>query len=100
MTPRDIAGRPAEPLSLPIFSRLAPALPAELIAARIEAATAPDDVVIDLFGRGGWVARAALDSQRKAVSLESSALDRLLAEVVLRNTLAPATARTAIAPAA
>ena len=29
MTPRDIAGRPAEPLSLPIFARLAPALPAD-----------------------------------------------------------------------
>ncbi len=84
MTPRDIAGRPAEPLSLPIFGRLAPALPSELLAARIEAATAADDVVIDLFGRGGWVARAALALGRRAVSVETSPLTRLLADVVVR----------------
>ncbi len=84
MTSRDIAGRPAEPLSLPIFARLAPALPAELIAARIEAATAPDDVVVDLFGRGGWVARTALALGRRAVSIETSPLSRLLADVVVR----------------
>ena len=36
------------------------------------------------FGRGGWVARAAVDRQRRAVSLESSPLTRMLAEVVLR----------------
>ncbi len=84
MTSRDIAGRPAEPLSLPIFARLAPAPPVELIAARIEAATAPDDVVIDLFGRGGWVARTALALGRRAVSIETSPLTRLLADVVVR----------------
>jgi hypothetical protein len=84
MTPRDIAGRPAEPLSLPIFARLAPAPPAELIAARIEAATAPDDVVVDLFGRGGWVARTALALGRRAVSVETSPLSRLMADVVVR----------------
>ena len=84
MTSRDIAGRPAEPLSLPIFARLAPALPAELIAARIEAASAPDDVVVDLFGRGGWVARTALALGRRAVSIETSPLSRLLADVVVR----------------
>ena len=38
----------------------------------------------DLFGRGGWVARLAVDRQRRAVSLESSPLTRMLAEVVLR----------------
>ena len=42
------------------------------------------DVVADLFGRGGWVARAAVDRQRRAVSLESTPLTRMLAEVVLR----------------
>ncbi len=84
MTHRDIAGQPAEPLSLPIFARLAPALPAELIAARIEAATAPDDVVVDLFGRGGWVARTAVALGRRAVSIETSPLSRLLADVVVR----------------
>ncbi len=84
MTPRDIAGRPAEPLSLPLFSRLAPALPSDLLAARLEAATAPDDVVVDLFGRGGWVARAALALGRRAISIETSPLTRLLADVVVR----------------
>ena len=84
MTSRDIAGRPAEPLSLPIFARLAPALPSDLVAARIEAATALDDVVIDVFGRGGWVARAALALGRRAVSIETSPLTRLLADVVVR----------------
>ncbi len=38
----------------------------------------------DLFGRGGWVARAALDRQRQAITLESNPLTRMLAEVVLR----------------
>jgi len=70
--------------SLPFFERLAPPPPPGLIAARIDAATAPGDVVLDLAGRGGWVARAAVDRQRRAVSLESSPLTRLLAELVLR----------------
>jgi hypothetical protein len=84
MTPRDIAGRPPEPLALPIFSRLAPAPPPELLAARIEAATTVDDVVVDVFGRGGWVARSALALGRRAVSIETSPLTRLLADVVVR----------------
>ncbi len=84
MTPREIAGRPARPLALPIFERLAPALPPELLAAHVEAASAPDDVVIDLFGRGGWVARTALALGRRAVSIETSPLSRLLADVVVR----------------
>ena len=54
------------------------------MAARIDLHTGPGDVVADLFGRGGWVARAAVDRQRRAVSLESSPLTRMLAEVVLR----------------
>ena len=70
--------------SLPAYERFAPPPPPALVAARLEASSSPGDIVLDLFGRGGWVARAAIDSQRKAVSLESSALDRLLAEVVLR----------------
>ena len=75
----------AEPgFSLPAYERFAPPPPPALVTARLEAASAPGDIVLDLFGRGGWVARAAIDSQRKAVSLESSALDRLLAEIVLR----------------
>ncbi|HEU4672072.1 MAG TPA: hypothetical protein VFS32_04170 [Candidatus Limnocylindrales bacterium] len=69
---------------LPVFERLAPAPPAAFVAGRIEALTAPGDVVVDLHGRGGWVARAAIDRQRRALSIESSPLARLLAELVLR----------------
>jgi hypothetical protein len=70
--------------SLPVFDRLAPAPPPAVVTARIEQHTGPGDVVADLFGRGGWVGRAAVDRQRRAVSLESSPLTRMLAEVVLR----------------
>ena len=55
--------------SLPAYERFAPPPPPALVAARLEAATAPGDIVLDLFGRGGWVARSAIDHQRKAVSL-------------------------------
>ena len=70
--------------SLPIFDRIAPAPSPALIAARIEQHSGPGDVVADLFGRGAWVARTAVDLQRRGVSLESSPLTRMLAEV-LRN---------------
>lgn len=75
----------AEPgFSLPAWERLLPPPPPSLIAARLEAASSPGDIVLDPFGRGGWIARAAIDHQRRALSLEATALDRLLAEVVLR----------------
>jgi hypothetical protein len=75
----------AEPgIVLPFWEHLAPPPPPSLITARIEAASAPGDIVLDPFGRGGWIARAAIDSQRRAITLESTPLDRLLAEVVLR----------------
>jgi hypothetical protein len=75
----------AEPgFSLPAFERFAPPPPPALVAARIDAASAPGDIVLDLFGRGGWVARSAIDRQRKGVSFETTPLDRLLAEIVLR----------------
>ena len=75
----------AEPgFSLPFFDRLAPPPPPGLVAARIESRTKPGDIVLDLAGRGGWVGRAAVDRQRRAVSLESTPLTRLLAELVLR----------------
>jgi hypothetical protein len=75
----------AEPgFSLPAFERFAPPPPPALVAARLEASSQPGEIVLDLFGRGGWVARAAIDTQRKGISLESSALERLLAEIVLR----------------
>ncbi|MCJ7712613.1 MAG: hypothetical protein MUQ32_17475, partial [Chloroflexi bacterium] len=75
----------AEPgFSLPAFERAAPPPPPALLTARLDAGSVPGDIVLDPFGRGGWVARAAIDRQRKAVSMETGALDRLLAEVVLR----------------
>jgi hypothetical protein len=75
----------AEPgFTLPFFERLAPPPPPALVEARIETLAKPGDVVLDLAGRGGWVARAAVDRQRRAASLESTPLTRLLAELVLR----------------
>ncbi|MGZ9159544.1 MAG: hypothetical protein ACXW4T_00145 [Candidatus Limnocylindrales bacterium] len=77
-TRADIGG------SLPIFDRLAPVPDAAALAAHIEDHSGPGDIVADLAGRGGWVARAALDRQRRAISIESNPLTRMLAEVVLR----------------
>ena len=70
--------------SLPVFSRLAPSAPTAELVAQIEAWTKPGEVVLDLNGRGGWVARAAVAGQRRAADLESLSLTRLLADVVLR----------------
>jgi hypothetical protein len=70
--------------TLPAFERLAePASAAEFVAA-IEACTKPGEVVLDLNGRGGWVARAAIAEQRRAADFEMWPLTRLLADVVLR----------------
>ena len=80
----DLAPHGEPGFSLPAFARLAPPAPPEEVATRIEADSRPGDVVVDLFGRGGWIARAAIDRQRRACSFESSPLTRLLAEVVLR----------------
>ena len=52
--------------ALPAFDRLAPPPSPDLMGSLIEAQSRPGDVVVDLFARGGWVARAALDRQRKA----------------------------------
>ncbi|HXG40178.1 MAG TPA: hypothetical protein VNJ28_04475, partial [Candidatus Limnocylindrales bacterium] len=84
MVGRPFLGRVEPGPSLGLFDRLAPPPPHDLIVSRIEAHSAPGDVVLDLHGRGGWVARAAIDRQRRAVTIESSPLSRLLAEVVLR----------------
>jgi hypothetical protein len=84
MVGRAILSRAEPGFTLPVFERLAPPPPPELIAARIEAGSAPGDVVADLHGRGGWVARAAIDRQRRGLTFESNPLTRLLAEVVLR----------------
>jgi hypothetical protein len=70
--------------ALPVLDRLAPAPAADHVVAFIDAHTGPGDIVVDPFGRGGWIARAGLDRQRRVASLESSPLTRMLAEVVLR----------------
>ena len=75
----------AEPgFTLPAYERLSPPPPPELVHARLEANSAPGDIVADLHGRGGWIARAAIDRQRRGFSVETGPLTRLLAEVVLR----------------
>jgi hypothetical protein len=84
MAARALLGRTEAGPTLPAFERLAPPPPPDLVADRLEALTAPGDVVVDLHGRGGWIARAAVDRQRRAVSLEGSPLTRLLSEIVLR----------------
>ncbi|MEX1172250.1 MAG: hypothetical protein WEG56_06525 [Chloroflexota bacterium] len=84
MTGRAARQRIDPGAALPAFDRIAPPPPVAQLIARIDAHTGPGDVVADLAGRGGWVARAALDRQRRAVSIESSPLTRVLAEVVLR----------------
>ncbi|HEX2626781.1 MAG TPA: hypothetical protein VHL56_07720 [Candidatus Limnocylindrales bacterium] len=84
MVGRLLVSRAEPGFTLPAFERLAPPPARELLDARIDAASEPGDVVADLFGRGGWVARAAIDRNRRGFSLESSPLTRLLAEVVLR----------------
>ena len=84
MTGRATSQRIEPGLSLPAFERIATPPPGALLAARIDAHTSPGDVVADLAGRGGWVARAALDRQRRAVSIETTPLNRMLAEIVLR----------------
>src|SRR3989337_1626226 len=70
--------------SLPSLDRFAPPPPMNLVVAEIEARSSPGDVVIDLHGRGGWIARAAIGRLRRAYVHESTALTRLAAEVVLR----------------
>ncbi len=84
MAGRLLLSRAAPGFTLPVFERLAPPPPPELLAARIEAHSNPGDIVADLHGRGAWIARAAIDRQRRGFSLESSPLTRLLAELVLR----------------
>jgi hypothetical protein len=69
---------------LPAFERLAAPAPSEDLVAQIEAWTKPGDAVLDIDGRGGWVARAAIAEQRLVADFETWPLTRLLAEVVLR----------------
>jgi hypothetical protein len=81
---RLLLSRAETGFTLPAFERLAPPPPPEFVLARLEANSDPGDIVADLHGRGAWIARTAIDRQRRAFSLESGPLTRLLAEVVLR----------------
>jgi hypothetical protein len=76
--------RPQPAPTLAIFERLAPPPPENVIAAELASRTTPGDVVIDLHGRGGWVARSGIGALRRIYDCESSGLTLLLAEVVLR----------------
>jgi hypothetical protein len=71
-------------LSLPIVDRLAPPPARSVVLARIERHTESGDVVADLYARGGWIARAAIERNRESLSFESGPLARLVAEIVLR----------------
>ena len=84
MAGRDLPARMAATLTLPVFERLAPPHANPALHAAIEANSEPDDVVVDLAGRGGWVARSALVLGRRGLSIETSPLTRLLADVVVR----------------
>lgn len=76
--------RPNQGPQLSIFERLAPPPPDNVVAAELAARSAPGDVVIDIHGRGGWIARNSIAALRRVYALESTALTRLLAEIVLR----------------
>ena len=76
--------RPNPGPQLPAFARFAPAPPENVVLAELNARTAPGDVVIDLHGRGAWVARNAIGALRRVYACESTALTRLLADVVMR----------------
>jgi hypothetical protein len=84
MSPRDLPFRGDADATLSVFERLAPRPDARAVTARIDAASGTGDVVLDLHGRGGWIARVAVGRQRRAVSVESMPLTRLLADIVLR----------------
>jgi hypothetical protein len=76
--------RPNPGQQLPAFERFAPPPPDNVVAAELATRTAAGDVVIDLHGRGGWIARTAIGALRRVYGCESTALTRLLAEIVLR----------------
>ena len=69
---------------LPALERLAPVPDLAAVEAEIEARTKAGDVVLELHGRGGWVTRVAIDGLRRSFAIETTALTRLVAEIVLR----------------
>ncbi len=69
---------------LPALERLTPTPDLAALRAHIASRTKAGDVVLELHGRGGWVTRCAIDDLRRSFVLESTALTRLVAEIVLR----------------
>ena len=69
---------------LPALERLAPVPDLPTIEAELEARTKAGDIVLELHGRGGWVTRSAIDGLRRCFAIETTALTRLVAEIVLR----------------
>ncbi|MEX1334519.1 MAG: hypothetical protein AB1Z66_04395, partial [Candidatus Limnocylindrales bacterium] len=82
--PQKPSTTPSRGHRLPALERLSPMPDMGTIAAQIAARTKPGDVVLELHGRGGWVTRAAIDALRRSFTIETTALTRLVAEVVLR----------------
>ncbi len=81
---RRLPRNPAAGALLPALERLAPVPDLGALAAQVSSRSKAGDVILELHGRGGWVTRTALDQLRRAFTIESSALSRLVAEIVLR----------------
>jgi hypothetical protein len=69
---------------LPALDRLSPVPDMASVGAQIASRTKPGDVVLELHGRGGWVTRGAIDALRRSFTIETTALTRLVAEILLR----------------
>jgi len=82
--PRVAPPRGTRESSLPVMDRFAPAPPEDQVRRWIGARSAGSDIVVELHGRGGWITRAAAEDLRRGYDLESTALTRLVAELVLR----------------
>ncbi|MEZ4597193.1 MAG: hypothetical protein R3C32_10455 [Chloroflexota bacterium] len=67
-----------------MLDRFAPAPPEDQVRRWIGMRSAGSDIVVELHGRGGWITRAAAEDLRRGYDLESTALTRLVAELVLR----------------
>jgi hypothetical protein len=79
-TPKDLAGGSL----LPALERIAPIPDLSVLDGLVAAHSRAGDVILELHGRGGWVTRAAIDGLRRAFAIETTALTRLVADVVLR----------------
>jgi hypothetical protein len=79
-TPKDLGSGTL----LPALERIAPIPDLGALTAQVAARSKPGDVVLELHGRGGWVTRAAIDQLRRAFTIETTAITRLVADIVLR----------------